>query len=254
MVLQYNAIVKAIKGASSLAKVEKAATKAVTDTKGAIEKGHEAMFGPLARDFRQEAFDRIEKQAKKAGIEKVKAIKATDDLWLVELLKKLMGAAGKKITLVQGETKEKVLRVLRGPTMKKAIKEGWGVAKMARELQPELAAIDPKLDSRYRVERIARTEVIASSNQSSHEGAKAAADEYGVELEHEWLSTVGDDKTRRPPRDKKNHVAANHQKKPIDKPFIVSGQELMWPGDSSRGATADNTINCRCAVAETIVE
>lgn len=33
----------------------------------------------------------------------------------------------------------------------------------------------------------------------------------------------------------------------IDKPYIVNGQQMMYPSDSSRGATVKNTINCRCA-------
>jgi hypothetical protein len=33
---------------------------------------------------------------------------------------------------------------------------------------------------------------------------------------------------------------------PIDEPFIVSGEELMYPGDPS--GSAGNVINCRCAI------
>lgn len=56
----------------------------------------------------------------------------------------------------------------------------------------------------------------------------------------EWV-TVGDDKVRAA------HRRANGQKVPIDKPYIVNGQQLLYPGDNSRGATVENTIHCRCA-------
>jgi hypothetical protein len=56
----------------------------------------------------------------------------------------------------------------------------------------------------------------------------------------EWL-TVGDEKVR------VSHKQANGQKVKIDRPYIVNDQQLMYPGDNSRGATVENTINCRCS-------
>jgi hypothetical protein len=37
----------------------------------------------------------------------------------------------------------------------------------------------------------------------------------------------------------------------IDEPFIVNGQQLMYPGDTSRGATIENIANCHCSVTYT---
>jgi hypothetical protein len=34
---------------------------------------------------------------------------------------------------------------------------------------------------------------------------------------------------------------------PIDKPFDVGGEQLMYPGDPD-GGSPGNTINCRCTV------
>jgi len=56
----------------------------------------------------------------------------------------------------------------------------------------------------------------------------------------EW-NTVGDSRVRI------IHRRANGQRVPLNEPYIVNGQRLMYPGDNSRGATADNTIHCRCA-------
>jgi HK97 family phage portal protein len=46
-----------------------------------------------------------------------------------------------------------------------------------------------------------------------------------------------------------NHVAAEGQIVPVDQPFIVSGQQMMYPMDMSLGASVGNRANCRCAVA-----
>jgi ADP-heptose:LPS heptosyltransferase len=58
----------------------------------------------------------------------------------------------------------------------------------------------------------------------------------------EW-ETMGDNLVRTSPF---NHVAANGQRVMINEPFVVSGELLMYPGDSSIGASAGNVVNCRC--------
>jgi hypothetical protein len=37
----------------------------------------------------------------------------------------------------------------------------------------------------------------------------------------------------------------------IDEPFIVNGQQLMYPGDTSMGASIENIANCHCSVTYT---
>lgn len=44
-----------------------------------------------------------------------------------------------------------------------------------------------------------------------------------------------------------NHLSADGQRVPADQPFTVSGESLMWPGDTSMGASIGNVINCRCS-------
>lgn len=45
------------------------------------------------------------------------------------------------------------------------------------------------------------------------------------------------------------HADADGQEQPVSQPFYVGGQELMFPGDTSRGASTWNIINCRCGVS-----
>ena len=54
-------------------------------------------------------------------------------------------------------------------------------------------------------------------------------------------NTVGDDKVR------KIHQEVNRQEQMLTVPYEVNGEFLMYPGDSSLGASMDNVINCRCA-------
>lgn len=86
-----------------------------------------------------------------------------------------------------------------------------------------------------RSETIARTEVHAASNY----GSLSAATETKIPMKKIWVDTP-DDRTR------DAHVSAGGQSKPLDQPFIVDGERLMHPGDSSLGASAENLVNCRC--------
>lgn len=63
------------------------------------------------------------------------------------------------------------------------------------------------------------------------------------DAEHEWV-TQGDDRVRVKPF---NHRAADHQRRVIGTPFNVSGQRLLYPGDTSLGASLGNVRNCRCS-------
>ena len=55
----------------------------------------------------------------------------------------------------------------------------------------------------------------------------------------EWVS-VDDNRTR------EAHHHADGQVVPLDEPFIVDGEELMYPGDIN--GSASNVINCRCTM------
>ena len=54
-------------------------------------------------------------------------------------------------------------------------------------------------------------------------------------------NTILDERTR------SSHVLADNQERNMVQPFLVQGQRLKVPGDTSLGATLDNVINCRCA-------
>jgi uncharacterized protein with gpF-like domain len=93
--------------------------------------------------------------------------------------------------------------------------------------------------------RVARTEATGAMNHG------AFIEQVDAEVPfREWLRTV-DNRTRgfNPKRKSKfDHYRAN-QVVEAGEPFIVSGEKLNYPGDTSFGASAGNVINCRCSCA-----
>ena len=85
----------------------------------------------------------------------------------------------------------------------------------------------------------ARTEVINAANG----GRNLAMTESGIR-QKEWL-TARDEKVR---DEEFSHVSADGQVVKVNDPFSVSGEDIMHPADSSLGASAGNTINCRCTI------
>lgn len=91
------------------------------------------------------------------------------------------------------------------------------------------------MDSR-RAKLIGRNEAMDSVNFGSYSTASAE----GMESK-EWVST-------RDERVREDHLDADGQIVGINEPFSVGGEDLMYPGDSSLGASAENTIQCRCVL------
>ncbi len=91
--------------------------------------------------------------------------------------------------------------------------------------------------SEYRAETIARTETANAYNNGDWAGQQALG-EYGPTHKY-WVNT-SDNRTRT------SHLEAPNQNKviPVSQPFIVGGQEMMFP--HSPGAPAKEVVNCRC--------
>lgn len=102
---------------------------------------------------------------------------------------------------------------------------------------------------KYRGDSIARTESVQSLNRSEWEATKQAVEMGAVKesaVQREWDDT-GDKRTRW------THRKLNGQRVGIDEPFVSpSGARMMFPGDSSLGASGSETIHCRCRVRSVI--
>lgn len=86
--------------------------------------------------------------------------------------------------------------------------------------------------------RIARTQTTRLENKARID-AYSVGDKMGYTMIKEWVA-VNDNRTR------PAHRHANGQQVPLDQPFNVGGEELMYPGDSN--GSAGNVINCRCTM------
>ncbi len=85
---------------------------------------------------------------------------------------------------------------------------------------------------RGRADTIAMTETSAAYGFARDEAMKSAGVKY-----KQWL-TSGNANVR------EEHLAADKQIVPIDEPFLVGGEELMFPGDTK--GSPENVINCHC--------
>lgn len=153
------------------------------------------------------------------------------DLWSSLVDSWLRENAGSKIDGILETDRQRI-----GNQLADGVAAGEGPGQLADR-------IDGYLEESYanRAETIARTEVLPAANLASQTAAKAT----GLPLTKSWLST-NDDRTR---DGKFDHVSAEdeNQNIPIDNPYKVSGEKMMFPGDTSMGASAGNTINCRCS-------
>lgn len=96
---------------------------------------------------------------------------------------------------------------------------------------------------RYRGEVIGRTEALNSLRASNREAYEQAVDMGAMkssDVTRVWDAT-GDNRTR------EDHLIMDGQKVGMNEPFVApDGSLLMYPGDTSLGAEAEQTIQCRC--------
>ena len=103
---------------------------------------------------------------------------------------------------------------------------------------------------RWRGESIGRTEAIHALNRSEWEATKQAIAMGALsenDVEREWDS-AGDKRVRR------SHRLLNRKRVGLNEPFVspLTGAKMMHPGDTSLGASANETIMCRCRVRTVI--
>ena len=116
----------------------------------------------------------------------------------------------------------------------KGLDEGLGTAEIARNIR-KVSQLTP-----YRAATVARTETHAAATYGSIESVRAAERDLGVVMLKEWGPTL-DDRTR------PEHLAmASYGPIPMNEKFVVGGEQMDRPGDSS--ASPANLVNCRCTM------
>ncbi|MFP5116084.1 phage minor head protein [Bacillaceae bacterium C204] len=147
-----------------------------------------------------------------------------------KLLRWLSERSRRSAQLIQGATDEDVLMNLWD-----VVYEGhFSINKATAALQESFAF------SKGRAERIARTEILSAGRAGQFHGDRQS----GIVIGKKWMAAQNE-------RTRRGHREADGQVVAFDEPFYVangSGQlePLMFPSDSSLGASASNVIQCRC--------
>ncbi|WP_306010483.1 phage minor head protein [Bacillus sp. MMSF_3328] len=146
------------------------------------------------------------------------------------LLRWLSNRARREAELIQGATDRDVIM-----TLWDVVADGkFTIPKAARALE------DAYSFSPSRAETIARTEIISAGRS----GQYFADIQSGMVVAKTWMAAQQD-------RTRDGHRKADGQTVAVDKPFRVANgsgelESLLFPGDTSLGATASNVIMCRC--------
>jgi hypothetical protein len=139
---------------------------------------------------------------------------------------------------------------LSGEDQQKALAALRGILDLSEPTGKLLASL---LDTVYQVNK---TEVITDYRAGSIARTESTALRGFVQKEqydsnefvkgNKWVSALQPGITR------DAHFDAYGQIAPKGKAFIVGGEEMLHPGDSSLGASAENIVNCRCRLSAVV--
>lgn len=144
-----------------------------------------------------------------------------------------------KLSIAGEQDKRAIMRKLESE-LTTSILKGESIPNIAKRLK---TVAESYLGDTIRIARTETTRIENSARQAvGDEGVKK-----GFNMWKRWSAT-GDERTR------DEHLAADGLEVPNDEPFTVGGEQMMYPGDISLGASAWNVIQCRCTVVPFIKE
>ncbi len=165
------------------------------------------------------------------------------DLTMDEL--KLFGLAA-VIRAIEFESMRKVVTII--DKLHNKLREIFKDSVQAMEGRPELSQRIKEVAESYpgwMANRIAQTETTRAFNHATLEGYKKSTVVSGKE----WVSNIMGN-PRHPPESEFDHLGANGEVVDVDKPFVLTGEDLMYPGDDA--GSAGNTISCHCSLMPVI--
>ena len=145
---------------------------------------------------------------------------------------KVLPPPGKKVTKEIAEGKAKLWDVKQVQSVAtQAVLQGEGIDEIAGRLAETVGDKDSAAATRN-----ART-MMTSVQNAGRQAAAERATEKGINITKVWVATL-DMRTRH------EHRLLDGQRQPIDKPFVVEGDEIMFPCDIT--AKPHLVYNCRC--------
>ena len=120
----------------------------------------------------------------------------------------------------------------------------WNLRKEGLSYVEMTKAIDTQYRSGfYRAERLVRSAYNSSANHAAYQDLLDTGFDRG-----QWL-TARDSRVRKGGPNRADHRAMDGQTRKLGEPFVtLRGHRLLFPGDRSLGAPADEVVNCRCVI------
>lgn len=118
-----------------------------------------------------------------------------------------------------------------------SLQEGLDAGETHAQLSDRVKGVYNNLTN-YEAKRVALTETNMAYNNARHLAMTDAGIEYKA-----WLSSHGPNVRPAHAEAEENYI---DDPIPLDEPFEVDGDQLLFPGDDSLGAGLDNIINCQC--------
>lgn len=198
---------------------------------------HEDKIKKLLRDMWEESFSAIGERVlsqlddEERGLSSLWERKQLPDS-IKRALESFIGRWGaRKVSQITSATEDWIR-----DAVKRGIEDGLSTPEIGGRIRSRASQI-----AAWRANTIARTETHSAAQNGSMEVAK----ESGKVRLKRWVP-VQDGRTRRGDNSDFDHANPDKGEVPLNEPFVISGEELMHPGDP-RGS-AGNIINCRCAM------
>lgn len=239
--------------------IERAAERLFTDQEADVLRNLDAAVSDLIQEKRRKQLDFIHRLF---NVERWRAV--TTDLFaplLASTMRSGFNAGSARVNFTGDLTSDdpEVLAFLQMLTQRTAGITDATAEELARVVQIGLSESDTIPMLRARIGRLfgtwrtgnngleSRADLIAqTSGIAGFERGQQLAFVRAQVTEKAWL-TRRDGRVRRPPKSRFDHAAADGQRVPTPDPFVISGENLMHPGDFTLGASGGNTIRCRCS-------
>lgn len=229
----FNVVIKAVKASATVDIIPAVVQSELIETRAKWEDLFKAVYFSVGEEFARIVFNRIKSTGTKLEGKEFEDA-AFQDIWRAEIDAWLNSNATVRILGIQDTSIRQITAAVNV-----GIGEGEGVPKIAQRIAN---VRNTTVDVRARL--IARTETISASNL----GSQAAGVATSLPLNKEWIATP-DALVREAHAEVDGQVVNG-----MDSAFVVDNEELLFPGDTSLGATGANIFNCRCTVGYLIAD